>query len=74
MSRSNGSQDTPYNTSKGSLSSTAKSQWRPDLGSQKSGQSRIPIGWIPNGLEIMFLSGESLESSESLESNDSTKI
>ncbi|EOX99855.1 Uncharacterized protein TCM_008835 [Theobroma cacao] len=74
MFRSNGSPDCLHSTSKGSLDFTAKSQWCLDPGSQESGQSRIPIGWIPPNLEILFRSRESLESSESFESEVSTKI
>ncbi|EOY08666.1 Uncharacterized protein TCM_023658 [Theobroma cacao] len=64
MSRRDDSLDAPHNASEGSLDSTAKSQWRLDLGSSKSGQSRIPITWIPLELEEMFRNKENLESSE----------
>ncbi|EOY09572.1 Uncharacterized protein TCM_024988 [Theobroma cacao] len=74
MFRSNGSQNALHSTSERSLDSTARSQWRPSPGSQESGQSRILIGWIPPGLEIMFRSGKNLESSESLGSEDNTEI
>ncbi|EOY03220.1 Uncharacterized protein TCM_017883 [Theobroma cacao] len=68
MSRSDDSPDAPHSASEGSLDSTTRSQWHPDIGNQESGQS-----WIPPRLEIMFRSGESLKSSETLESKASAE-
>ncbi|XP_017984513.1 PREDICTED: uncharacterized protein LOC108663711 [Theobroma cacao] len=72
MSRRGGSLDTSHNDNEGSLDSTARSKWHPDIGDSKGGPSRIPNNRISLNLAEWVHNKGSFESRENFESESSS--